>query len=132
MTVNTLGQVKRFGDSLEEDEHNLISYHEQLFYWSWKVASLVISSSTTLGSGNLGMIARQFDYYELNPQEISMAVQQLQRFSTYGMPLNSVKFGTSKLDKSIDDDMRAILLNTYSPSISTLELYGLAKRYLTD
>lgn len=75
MTVNTLGQVKRFGDSLEEDEHNVIPYHEQLFYWSWKVASLVISSSTTLGSGNLGMIARQFDYYELNPQEISMAVQ---------------------------------------------------------
>ena len=56
--------------------------------------SLVISDSTSLGSGHLGMVAHQIDYYDLNKRDLLTATQQLQSMSILGLPLISFKFRT--------------------------------------
>ena len=65
MTINSLDQVKRHLGN-EEQLHNINGLLEQFAYEALSNPSLVISDSTSLGSGHLGMVARQIDYYELN------------------------------------------------------------------
>ena len=113
MTFNTLDQVQRqLGN--EEQLHNINGLLEQFAYEAITNPDLVISDSTSLGSGRLGMVARQIDYYSLSDQDLMTATQQVQAMSVMGLPLISVKFSPEIVANTTTIDAeQSILFGSY-------------------
>jgi len=91
---------------------------------------LIISDSTALGSGQLGNVVRQLDYYLATEEDLSLARQQLQALSTVGLPMVGVRFD----DKISSDKIlakRAILTNMYQTGMSIFDYYDIPIKNLT-
>jgi len=91
---------------------------------------LIISDSTALGSGQLGNVVRQLDYYSVTEEDLSLARQQLQALSTVGLPMVGVRF-----DNKISSDKvlakKAILTNMYQTGMSIFDDYDIPIRNMT-
>ena len=130
MTINTLFQVKR-ELGLEEQLHNLNGLMEQIAYASsGQPVPIILSDSTSLGSGKLGNVARQLDYFDINENDIALATQQLQSLSILGLPMVGVKF-MNKINSDVQFGRDALYFGMYQSALNVLDFYGIAKRYLT-
>lgn len=91
---------------------------------------LIISDSTALGSGQLGNVVRQLDYYSVTEEDLSLARQQLQAMSSLGLPMVGVRF-----DEKIGSDKtlakQALLTNMYQTGMMIFDYYDIPIRNLT-
>jgi len=93
--------------------------------------ALLLSASVSMGSGKIGFIGKQFDYYEVNDDDIKLANYQLQSMSIMGMPLLSIKY-RSKIESNVWTALQSVMLGVYETSISVRDYYGIVTRYASE
>jgi hypothetical protein len=129
MVIDTFEQVQ-YTLGTEEQLHNVHGLMEHLTYASsTRTPPVVISDSTSLGSGKLGFVVRQLDEYEVSDQDFALATQQLQTLSLVGMPMVGVKL-RSKLESNVDFALRSVVFNLFQSAMNIVDFYGIAKQEL--